>query len=181
MKTRRAESRGPRAKGDAPLPAHSHAGAAQVEEKAPESKLPHSNPAHPVKIPLILSKTNRHAYILLELVIALSIFAIAVLGLANSLSTSLEVANILNRENAVQIGMRSFIEELRKKPLADMETNFTDANLGVTYTSKMVPLGIRNGSGNTLRDLYDLQVTALYTFAGEERTDSVSVYVYKTQ
>lgn len=121
------------------------------------------------------------AYILLELVIALSIFAIAVLGLANSLSTSLEVANILNKENAVQIGMRSFIEELRKKPLADMETNFTDINLGVTYTSKMVPLGIRNGSGNTLRDLYDLQVTALYSFAGEERTDTVSVYVYKPQ
>ena len=45
----------------------------------------------------------------------------------------------------------------------------------------MVPLGIRNGSGNTLRDLYDLQVTALYSFAGEERTDTVSVYVYKTQ
>ncbi len=141
---------------------------------------PSFNPVNPVKIPSILSKKSPPAYILLELVIALSIFAIAVLGLANSLSTSLEVANILNRENAIQIGMRSFIEELRKKPLADMVTTYTDANLGVTYTSKMEPLGIRTSNGNTLRDLYDLQVTALYTFAGEERTDNVSVYVYKT-
>ncbi len=146
-----------------------------------ESRPPYSNPVNPVKIPSILSKKSPGAYILLELVIALSIFAIAVLGLANSLSTSLEVANILNKENAVQIGMRSFIEELRKKPLADMETNFTDPHLGVTYTSKMVPLGLRNSSGNTLRDLYDLQITALYTFADEERTDTVSVYVYKPQ
>lgn len=159
----------------------SHARVGQVEEALQASRSLQSDPVNPVKIPAILSKTSPHAYILLELVIALSIFAIAVLGLANSLSTSLEVANILNRENAVQIGMRSFIEELRKKPLADMETQVTDATLGVTYTSKMVPLGIRNGSGNTLRDLYDLQVTALYSFAGEECTDTVSVYVYKTQ
>lgn len=121
------------------------------------------------------------AYILLELVIALSIFSIAVLGLANSLSTSVEVSNILNRENAVQIGMRSFIEELRKKPLADMSTSYTDPTLGVTYTSKMEPLGIRTARGETLADLYDLQVTALYTFGAEERTDYVSVYVYKAQ
>lgn len=121
------------------------------------------------------------AYILLELVIALSIFSIAVLGLANSLSTSVEVSNILNRENAVQIGMRSFIEELRKKPLADMSTSYTDPNLGVTYTSKMEPLGIKTGRGETLTDLYDLQVTALYSFGIEEKTDTVSVYVYKAR
>lgn len=121
------------------------------------------------------------AYILLELVIALSIFSIAVLGLANSLSTSVEVSNILNRENAVQIGMRSFIEELRKKPLADMSTSYSDPNLGVTYTSKMEPLGIKTGRGETLTDLYDLQVTALYTFGMEEKTDTVSVYVYKAR
>ena len=144
-----------------------------------ESRPPHPNPVHPVRIPSILSKKSLRAYILLELVIALSIFAIAVLGLANSLSTSLEVANILNRENAVQIGLRSFIEELKKKPLADMSTTLTDATSGVTYTSKMVPVSLRTSRGSNLADLYDLQVTALYTFGGEERTESVSVYVYK--
>lgn len=127
------------------------------------------------------ARSAGRAYILLELVIALSIFAIAVLGLANSLSTSVEVSNILNRENAIQIGMRSFIEELRKKPLADMSTSYTDPNLGVTYTSKMERLGIRTARGETLSDLYDLQVTALYTYGMEERTEYVSVYVYKAQ
>lgn len=139
--------------------------------QAPTSRLP---------CPIGARSAGR-AYILLELVIALSIFAIAVLGLANSLSTSVEVSNILNRENAIQIGMRSFIEELRKKPLADMSTSYTDPNLGVTYTSKMERLGIRTARGETLSDLYDLQVTALYTYGMEERTEYVSVYVYKAQ
>jgi type II secretory pathway pseudopilin PulG len=138
--------------------------------------------SNPSTGPARRSRTQPAAgYILLELVIALSIFAIAVLGLANSLSTSVEVANILNRENAIQIGMRSFIEELREKKLADMATSVTDPALNVTYTSEMEELGLRTGSGNTLRDLYNLKVTALYTFAGEERTDTVSVYVYKPQ
>jgi type II secretory pathway pseudopilin PulG len=129
-----------------------------------------SNPSNPKKSP---------AYILLELIIALSIFAIAVLGLAKSLSSSVEVSNILNRESAIRIGMRSFVEELRKKPLADMTTSVTDPALGVTYSSKVERLGLRTGRGETLADLYDLQVTATFNFEGLEETDTVSVYVYK--
>ena len=129
----------------------------------------------------IFARAASGAYILIELIIALSIFAIAVLGLAQSLSSSVEVSNILNRENAIQIGMRSFIEELRKKPLADMSTSYTDPNLGVTYTSKMEKLGIKTQRGETLADLYDLQVIASYTFGTEERTDNVSLYVYKPE
>jgi len=137
--------------------------------------------APPIRNPHSAFRVLAPAYILLELVIALSIFSIAVLGLANSLSTSVEVSNILNRENTVQIGMRSFIEELRKKPLADMSTTYTDTALGVTYTSKMEPLGIKTQNGETLADLYDLQVTASYTFGTEERSDNVSLYVYKAR
>ncbi len=119
------------------------------------------------------------AYILLELIIAIFIFSLAVLGLTQSLNTSIEIANILHRDNLIQIGMRSFIEEIRNKPLADMTTTYTDPQLGITYTSKMEPLALRTQRGDVLRDLYDLQVTALHTFAGEERTETVNVYVYK--
>lgn len=137
--------------------------------------------AFPSRNPQPKSRDRNAAYILLELIIALSIFAIAVLGLAKSLSSSVEVSNILNRENAIQIGMRSFIEELRKKPLADMSTTYTDPNLGVTYTSKMEQLGIKTQRGENLADLYDLQVIATYTFGNEERTDNVSLYIYKPE
>jgi type II secretory pathway pseudopilin PulG len=126
--------------------------------------------------PHLANRRLAPAYILLELIIALSIFSIAVLGLANSLSTSVEVSNILNRDNVVQIGMRSFIEELRKKPLADMSTSYTDTALGITYTSKMEQLGFKTQRGETLADLYELQVVATYTFGNEERTDNVRLY-----
>lgn len=125
-------------------------------------------------------KNHEGGSMLLELVIALTIFAIAVLGLAKSLNGSLEVANILNKDGRVRIGMRSFLEEVRRKPLADMSVTQTDAASGVTYTSTTQPVGnLTTTAGNTLQDVYDLKVTASYAVGNETRQESIDVYVYK--
>ena len=80
-----------------------------------------------MKPPRPCPQAPRGGYILFELIIALSMFAIGVLGLARTLNTSMEVANILNREQRVRIGLRSFVEEIRRKPLAEMSASVTDA------------------------------------------------------
>ena len=118
-------------------------------------------------------------YILFELVIALTIFSIAVLGLSRSLTGSLEVANILNRDQMLRVGMRSFLEEIRIKPLAEMSTSFTDTATGITYTSSMESVSLETSGGSNLPDMYNLTITATYDFGGEERSDDISVYVYK--
>ncbi len=118
-------------------------------------------------------------YILLELVIALSIFAIGVLGLARTLNSSMEVANILNKDQRVRIGMRSFLEEIRRKPLNEMRASTTDVITGVTYTSTAEPVSLIMTNGNTMSDLYDLKVVASYAVGNEQREESVDVYVYK--
>ncbi len=119
-------------------------------------------------------------YILLELIIALSMFAIGVLGLARALNTSMEVANILNKDQRVRIGMRSFLEEVRRKPLSEMSASMTDEPTGVTYTSSIERVALTTTRGDVLSDLYDLKVVATYTVGSEQREESVDVYVYKT-
>ena len=121
----------------------------------------------------------RPGYILLELIIALSIFAIGVLGLARSLNSSMEVASILNKDQRVRIGMRSFLEEIRRKPLNEMQANITDVATGVTYTSTAEPVSLTMTNGNTMSDLYDLKIVATYAAGNEQREESVDVYVYK--
>jgi Tfp pilus assembly protein PilV len=121
----------------------------------------------------------RPGYILLELIIALSIFAIGVLGLARTLNSSMEVANILNKDQRVRIGMRSFLEEIRRKPLNEMSASITDAATGVTYTSSAEPVSLTMTNGNTMPDLYDLKIIATYAVGSEQREESVDVYVYK--
>ena len=121
-----------------------------------------------------------HGYILLELVIALTIFSIAVLGLARSLSSALEVANSLNREKAIRIGLRSFLEEARHKPTTgEMAMSAADERLGCTYASIIDPAGLTNRDGRNLSDLYKLTATASFQIGAEAQQESVTVYVYQ--
>lgn len=125
------------------------------------------------------SPRTPRAYILFELIIALTIFSIGVLGLAQSLNASMEVANILNKEQRLRIGLRSFVEEIRRKPLNEMVTTLADPALGVTYTSTVEPVSLTMTRGGTLSDMYNLKVIASYSVGNELREESVDVYVYK--
>ena len=125
---------------------------------------------------------SRAGYILLELIIALTIFTIAVVGLAKSLNTTLEVGNIMNKDNLVRMGLRSFIEETKRKAAPDMATSITDDQLGVTYTSVVEPLSITvPHNGQTLEDVYRVTFTATYKAGAEDRDESVEMWFYQNQ
>lgn len=122
---------------------------------------------------------RRPGYILFELVLALGIFAIAVLGLAKSLNQALETANLLKRDQIIRIGMRNFLEEIRRKPLTDMTTTSMDTTYGVTYTSSTEPVTLRTTSGSNLTDIYNLTIKATSSFNDVPEEATLSVYVYK--
>ena len=109
-------------------------------------------------------------------------FAIAVLGLAKSLNTTLEVGNIMNKDYAVRMGLRSFIEETKRKPVADMATSATDDRLSATYTSTVEPLSLTIArTGQALTDCYRVTFKATYNAGGQERDESVELWFYQTQ
>lgn len=118
-------------------------------------------------------------YILFELVLALTIFAIAVLGLAKSLNQALETANLLKRDQIIRIGMRNVFEELRNKPLAKMSTTINDTAYGITYTSTTEALSLKTTSGSILSDMYKLTIHATSSFDGVPQENTLDVYVYK--
>lgn len=122
---------------------------------------------------------RRPGYILFELVLALGIFAVAVLGLAKSLNQALETANLLKRDQIIRIGMRNFLEEIRRKPISEMSTTTMDTTYGVTYTSSTEPVSLKTTSGSTLSDIYNLTIKASSTFNDVPQEDTLSVYVYK--
>ncbi len=125
---------------------------------------------------------SKRGYILLELIIALTIFAIAVVGLAKALNTTLEVGNIMNRDYAVRVGLQSFVEEVKRKSVTDMATTAADERLGVTYTSTVEPLSITvPRSGAQLSDVYRLKATAVYTVGSEQRDETIELWFYQTQ
>ncbi len=119
------------------------------------------------------------AYVLFEVILALTIFAIAVVGLATALNNIIESAAAMNLDNSARIGLRSFIEEVRRKPIADMNTNVTDDVLGATYTSTVETLNLQNTDGVALSDLYTLHAKVAYGQGNTAREESMDLYVYK--
>src|SRR3954447_23229107 len=73
---------------------------------------------------------SRGGYLLLELILALTIFSLAIMGLVRSLQVGIQTAAILNRENDIRLGLRSFLEEVRRKPVAEMAQTVADERLG---------------------------------------------------
>jgi Tfp pilus assembly protein PilV len=120
-------------------------------------------------------------YILLEVIMALTIFSVAVLGLANALKTGIETASIINRENAVRIGLRSYLEEIRRKPLAEMAASSFDDRLQATFTSTVDEITLKDRNGSVLKDLYVLHATASFGEGAEAQTETVDMYVYKPE
>jgi len=124
------------------------------------------------------SKTRR-GYVLFEAILALAVFALAVMGLARALTTAIETSGILSKENEIRTGLRSFVEEIRRKPIAEMAASVPDERLGVTFNSTIDPLSLKDRNGTVLNDLYTLHASASYEVGSETREESVDVYVYK--
>lgn len=122
---------------------------------------------------------SRSGYILFEVVLALTIFAVGVVGLAGALKNGLETAVMLSKENNIRIGLRSFVEETRRKQLSDMATQATDDQLGVTYTSSVDTLSIKNQDGTVLTDLYVLHAKAEWGEGSDAHDESVDLYLYE--
>src|SRR6476660_4547236 len=97
---------------------------------------------------------SRQGYLLLELILALTIFSLAIMGLARSLQVGIQTAAILNRENDIRLGLRSFLEEVRRKPVSEMAQTIADERLGVTFVSEVDELTVKDRNGNILKDLY---------------------------
>jgi hypothetical protein len=118
-------------------------------------------------------------YLLLELILALIIFSIAVVGLARSANMGVKTVGMLSRENDIRLGLDSFLEEVRRKPVAEMKQTVPDERLGVTYQSTVDELTLKNVSGTVLKDLYKLRVAAIVEGENEEDAIAVEVWVYK--
>jgi hypothetical protein len=125
----------------------------------------------------IQKPSSRSGSLLLELILAMTLFAICVIPLASALNEGLEAASLVSRENSIRIGLRSFVEEQRRKQVSDMPTQTTDDQLGVTYTSTVDDLTIKNVDGTVLTDLYVLHAKAEWDDGAHE--ESVDLYLYE--
>jgi type II secretory pathway pseudopilin PulG len=126
-----------------------------------------------------LPSSSRSGYLLLEIIIAMTIFLTAIIALTEALQMGMKTAAGIRRDNLIRIGLRSFIEEQRRKQVSDMPTQTTDDQLGVTYSTSVDDLTLKNQDGTVLTDLYVLHAKAEWGEGSDAQSESVDLYLYE--
>jgi hypothetical protein len=119
-------------------------------------------------------------YVLLELIIALTVFAVSVAGLASVLHSSLDSSNLLRRQASIRRGLEAILVEAKAKPKREeMPIHYKDDDLGVEYRTELEELKWVNRRGLPVKGLYVLRAVAKDSRVSQPLNDSAEVYVYR--
>lgn len=119
-------------------------------------------------------RRQQGGYILFEVIIAVTIFSLAIVGLMRVLDTSLQSANYFARDTAIRYGLQSILTEARHQELENMVLVQRDEAMGVEYRTEVEPLQLASDSGSSLSGLYVLRATASYE--GEQEVAEIWIY-----
>ena len=125
-------------------------------------------------------REGRRAYVLLEMIIALTVFAIVATGLATLLHSALDAANLLRRQAAIRRGLESILVESKAKPKREeMPMTSRDDALGVEYRCELQELKWVNRRRKPIKGLYILRAIATDSQLGKRLNNTAEVYVYR--
>ena len=133
---------------------------------------------HSFVLPQVQKKGERSkkAYVLFEVMLALIVFSVAVVGLARSLSETIGVSNSLHQERAIRMGLESFLNEVKAKELSEMNYEIVDETRGIFYSATLEPLDLQTAQGEELDDLYVLTGTASWNNGQDTYTAELTIY-----
>lgn len=123
--------------------------------------------------------SRQDAFTLLEVMIAVMVFGIAVVGLLMALSSTIGTAAAFDRESKVALSLQNQLAEAREIDFAAGTATVGPDEMGVVYTKDISPLELQNKDGQQLNGLYSIRITATWGQGGPDETETGEVYVYK--
>lgn len=122
---------------------------------------------------------SRSGFTLIEVMLALGIFAVGVVGFAVCLQKTTETAIYCRNENRIRQELQTRFDDLRQKRfIVETKTDDTDA-FGVQYSHDITLLQIESDRKTLLNNLYDVKVIARWKEGGQDQERTVEVYVYQ--
>ena len=124
---------------------------------------------------------NNKGYALLDVALALTIFAFSITSLVVLLQQITDTSSSYARDRLIQAGIESILTETKRKPVREMNGEFLDEELEVTFRTEVQDLDLSNADGNGLKDLYKLTVTATFEDAGGTQEETAELYIYQPE
>ena len=119
---------------------------------------------------------TRHAFTLLETLLALMVFSVAVVSLVEAINQLGGHTLLRRHEAAVQERMRSLLVEHTRMPDAPAEVTLKESE--VTYTVKHTLLELKNRDGQMVQGLFEVRVTAAWQDGQVPQQASAETWVY---
>lgn len=137
---------------------------------------------------MFLAKTIRRSrerktsgYALLDVILAVTVFAFWGVGLITLLQEISDTSNSYSRDRLIQYQLESLLTEMKHRPIDEMTTSRFDEALNVTFATTVETLNLANLEGETLEDLYELVATASFREGGEDQVETARLTIYQPE
>ncbi len=124
---------------------------------------------------------NSRGYALLDVVLAVALFALTVTGLVAVLQSINETSAELARDRMIQHQLTSLLAETKVMPVSSMNSERLDEVTDITYRTLVGEMEVDNGEGNALSDLYMLTAEAVFMDSGEPQTETARIIIYQPE
>ena len=124
---------------------------------------------------------NSRGYALLDVVLAMALFALTVTGLVGVLQSINETSAELARDRMIQHQLTSLLAETKVMPVSSMNSERLDEVTDITYRTYLEEMEVDNGEGNALSDLYMLTAEAVFMDSGEPQTETARIIIYQPE
>jgi hypothetical protein len=123
-------------------------------------------------------RTPHSAFILLEVVIAIGVFMVAITGIVVALNAIIDSSLAVRKENTILVKMETRLAEARFLPL--QEGTFPDEEPdteGVLFTRVVTPLEMENKDAVPLGNLFKVQIVATWQDGIRKESQTAEIYV----
>jgi prepilin-type N-terminal cleavage/methylation domain-containing protein len=126
-----------------------------------------------------MSRPRRQGFTVFEVMIALSIFSLVVVGLATCLNELMDASIQSRREDEILMELETRLSEARRLPLAPGKTELEKDARGVAYEQEVTVLELQNQRQAQLNGLYQLVIRARWPAGEGNQEREAMVYVYQ--
>jgi len=125
------------------------------------------------------TRSRSHGYLLMEVMLAVGIFAMAGVGLISGLNELSKTYVQSRRINEIRTNLESQLNNARIMPLVVGKQSLKPDADGVAYETEVALLELTNDDKVVLANLYRLTVTAHWNEGNVPQDEKAEVYIYQ--
>ena len=127
----------------------------------------------------ICERRSSNGFVLWEIMLALTIFAVVAVALSTALQQTVETSILLRDESQVRLEMQNLLAEATSVKVKPGKSDIQTGDGRVRYERVIRSVEAKTARGEVLPDLYEIVIKASWKSSGRDRSDSAALIVYQ--